>query len=482
MASRERFSPVDTAWLRMDRPNNLMIIVGVMMFDGALDLARLKRTLEARLLRYRRFRQSVVSDVAGFYWEDDQAFDIAHHVHRTALPGQAGKQELQELVAELLSSPLDPARPLWQFHVVENYRGGESIATAMILRIHHAIADGIALIRVILSLTDPAAAAPIGEAEPGAQGDEDSLWRAFFEPLGSAMAAGLSFSTSLWAKYWSLLLNPGQVVDYAKAGAGIAAEIAKLAAMPGDAQTRFKGIPGLTKRVAWADPIPLADVKAVGKTLGCSVNDILLAAAAGALSAYLAETGEDVIGDVRAMVQVNLRKPGEEDSLGNHFGMVTLDLPMGVDNPLARVYEIRRRMEELKHSYQAMAALTLLAAVGLMPKSFQELVIDLLAAKASVVMTNVPGPLEARYMAGSRIAQQIFWVPQSGNIGLGVSILSYDGKVQFGMVTDAGLVPDPERVVERFAREFEKLLYILLLEPDAAERTAEEVETRLGLG
>ena len=486
MARRERITPVDTAWLRMDHPNNLMTIVGVMIFAGKLDIDRLKRTLAARLLHYPRFRQKVTSDATGSWWEDDDLFNIDHHLRRTALPGDGGKEELQNLVAELLASPFDHARPLWQFHLIDNYRNGKTRSSAMILRIHHAIGDGIALIGVVLSLTDPDGATQVGEVDDSANGaveeDEDhgGLWRMLFEPKTGAVIAGIRYSGSLLEKSLSLLTNPGQALDTIRDGAGIAVEIAKLAMMPDDAKTRFKGIPGIAKRVAWSEPILLPEVKAVGKTLGCSINDVLLSAVSGALSAYLTEKGE-ALGEagIRALVPVNLRSPGDEGKLGNHFGMVTLELPAGTKNPLARLHETRSRMEELKHSYQATAALTVLEVVGLLPQIVQEHVLDLLASKASVVMTNVPGPRETRFMAGSRIIQQMFWVPQTGNIGMGVSILSYDGKVQFGLVSDAGLVPDPERIIACFAPEFEKLLYLLLHEPDSPELGPEEVEARL---
>ena len=139
---RERISGVDTAWLRMDLPTNLMVIVGVMMFEGRLDVKRVKRTLENRFLAFRRFRQKAVQDPTGAWWEDDEDFDIDSHVHQVALPGKAGKAELQAFVSDLASTPLDASKPLWQFHLVDNYDGG----SALVMRIHHCYADGIAMV------------------------------------------------------------------------------------------------------------------------------------------------------------------------------------------------------------------------------------------------------------------------------------------------------------------------------------------------
>ena len=210
----------------------------------------------------------------------------------------------------------------------------------------------------------------------------------------------------------------------------------------------------------------LPEVKAVGKVLGCSVNDMLLSAAAGAMRAYLVDHGDEVDDvEIRAMVPVNMRRASDAGKLGNRFGLVALELPLGIENPLARLYATRERMAKLKGSYQAALTLSILGVVGMAPKFAQQQVLDLLASKASAVMTNVPGPQHTLYLAGAKLLQPLFWVPQSGDIGMGVSILSYDDKVQFGLITDKGLVPDPERIVERFASEFDKLLMLVLMEP-----------------
>jgi len=192
---------------------------------------------------------------------------------------------------------------------------------------------------------------------------------------------------------------------------------------------------------------------------------------------YLLEKGDAVDDlEIRAIVPVNLRPLGGGKNLGNHFGLVFLDLPIGMDHPLERVYEVRRRMQALKGSYQPAIALALLSAVGYGPRVLQEQVTHLLGANASAVMTNVPGPQQPLYFAGKRIVELDFWVPQSGGIGMGVSILSYDGRIQFGVITDAGLVPDPDRIVGRFDDEFAKLLWLALMSPWADEVVAAEKE------
>jgi WS/DGAT/MGAT family acyltransferase len=468
MAERERMSTVDTAWLRMDRPNNLMMIVGVLLFNGPVDAARLRDTLEARMLeRFPRFRQRPVQDATGWHWETERRFQIDRHLRTAKLARRGGPGALQRFVGRLAAKPLDPRHPRWQFHLVHGYDGG----SALVIRIHHCYADGIALVGVMLQMTD---ATP--DAAPAAPGDDAPPPRsaraatgglaALLEPLPDVVRQAIRFSGKAGQKYLELLRNPDQIVHYAGVAAQVATEVADLATMPDDSRTLFKGRPTTEKRVAWAAPVPLDDVKAVGRALGCSVNDVLLSCVAGALRRYLVERGAPVAGvEIRAMVPVNLRPPGRIEKLGNRFGLVTLLLPVGTVNPLMRLQQVHDRMEALKTSYQPLVAYGILALAGVAPHAVQKQGLDLLANKATAVMTNVPGPQQPLYFAGRRIVDLMFWVPQSGDIGMGVSILSYAGGVQFGLITDAGRVPDPGRVVAGFGAELERLVLAVMMEP-----------------
>jgi len=473
----EPISGIDTAWLRMERPTNLMMITGVMIFSERLAYDRLREVVESRFLKYRRFGQRAAQKAAGAFWEVDPHFDISRHVLRTALPGRADKAELQHLASDLMSTPLDFSKPMWQFHLVEDYQGG----SAVILRIHHCYADGIALIHVLLSLTDPASrAAPAAPAsEVKEENTEDAgIFRRFFEPVDKVVNTTLKLGRGLVGEGADIVMHPTHALDYARNGARLAAEVARLALMGDDSKTRFKGDLGVSKRVAWAEPLDLREVKTVGKALGGSVNDVLLAAVAGALRDYLVEQGDPIPENlqVRAVIPVNLRPLEKAARLGNFFGLVFLALPVGIANPLERVYEVRRRMNELKESYQPILALGLLGAVGMGPNLLQQPLLDLLSNKASAVMTNVPGPREAIYLGGSRLSEMMFWVPQSGQIGMGVSILSYNDRVHFGLVVDRKLVTDPEAIIGRFAGEFEKLLFITLMSPWGQDLDSLQVE------
>lgn len=473
MNPRERIAHVDNAWLRMDRPENLMQIVGVMIFKGRIDTERFKRTVVQRIVRYRRFRQIAKQDADGNWWDDDPDFDIDTHVRHSFLPAPAGKNELQKFVATMAGTPLNPSRPRWEFNLVDTADGN----SALVVRIHHAIADGIALIGVIKSLTDNDIDAPEDGGTQAATHQDDSandqgsdtgdaFWRTILEPLSEVALASIRIGGQLWGHYLGLRNHPATIRDYVLVARAIAEEVGKLALLPNDTPTRYKGKAGTVKRVAWSEPISLSEIKTVGKVLGCSVNDILLASVAGALRGYLMAKGDPVAAtEIRAMVPVNLRAQDDIEDLGNRFGLVALELPIGIDNPLARLYTTRARMMALKGSHQAMLTFTLLGAAGMAPKFIQDQILNLLASKTTAVMTNVPGPQQPRFFAGCRIEQEMVWVPQAGDIGMGVSMLSYNGRVQFGLITDKNMVDDPAQIVNRFADEFDKLLWLLLLEP-----------------
>ncbi|MCZ7564173.1 MAG: wax ester/triacylglycerol synthase family O-acyltransferase [Burkholderiales bacterium] len=480
MTARERMSGVDTAWWRMDRASNRMMIVAVLVFAGPMSVRRLRTTVRARLLRYRRFAQRVAEDASGYWWEDDRDFDLARHVSRARLSGKCGPAELRRLAARLAAKPLDPRHPLWEFTVVENYGG----RAALVARIHHAIADGIALVGVLLSLTDDAPHRPLHGAtrarRRAAPAADDGGIEALLAPVAQMLKGAVRLSGGALERSLQLLRHPAGALDYARIATRVAEDVAALATMPDDSPTRLRGQPGVHKVVAWSAPLPLVEVKAAGRALGCSVNDVLLSSVAGAIGGYLASKGDPVAGvEVRAMVPVNMRPPGAPDGLGNRFGLVPLVLPVGITNPFRRLYDVHERMEALKGSYVAALSLGLLEVAGLLPAQVQQEVVDLLANKASAVMTNVPGPQSPLYLAGRRIDEMMFWVPQSGNIGVGVSILSYNGGVQFGLITDRRLVPDPERIVGRFRSEFETLLLALLMEPWGARRHPDAIERDL---
>jgi WS/DGAT/MGAT family acyltransferase len=469
--ANSRMSRVDTAWLRMDNDVNLMMIVGVWLLTPGVSMDALRERIAAKLLQYDRFKQKAVVDAMGASWVTDTDFDIARHVVLEKLDQKKGLTEraaLQRRCGELATTPLNPERPLWQFHLVPDYEGG----SAVVLRIHHCIADGIALISVMNSITDGGNDPPKRRRRRAEEDLHEGDWlaEAVLKPLSDIAAKAVGMYGSGVAKSMDMLSHPQQglhnSVDMARTGLQVLRDTAALALLADDSATRLKGKALGQKVVAWGEPMPLDKVKAIGKALGCSINDVLLASVAGAIGSYLHQQGEDPTGkEIRAMVPVNLRPLEKAWQLGNRFGLAPLVLPIGVSNPIERVFAVRQRMAELKGSYQPLLAFAVLSVTGLFIKPVQDAVLDLFSKKSTAVMTNVPGPAKPLKFCGSTLRQTMFWVPSSGNIGVGVSILSYGGGVQFGLITDRGLCPDPQAIIDRFEPEFNKLLWLSMMLP-----------------
>jgi len=474
-AASELMTRVDTAWLRMDSRRNLMMINGVWLLRPALAYEALRERLQTKLLGcYPRFRQRVERQALLAYWVEDQDFRIERHLLSEQLPRRRGQSEraaLQAFAGELASQPLDPAHPLWQMHLIEHYEGDGS---AVIVRLHHCIADGIALNAVLMSIMDGGIDLRPPEARPAPPlSDAEWLDKALLRPATELAVKGIGLWGDGMAKALGYLAHPQQALgDSAELlgqGAQLLRDAGALALLPDDSKTLLKGSLSGAKRVAWCEPLPLPAVKAAAKAMNCSVNDVLLCCVAGAFGSWLRERGEDPGGkQIRAMVPVNLRPLEQARRLGNYFGLVPLVLPIGSANPVERLYEVRARMRDLKRNFQPLLAYGLLTISGLLTRPLQKALAQVFLRKTTAVMSNVKGPTRPVRICGSTLRQSIFWVPASGNVGLGVSVISYAGGVQFGLIADTLRCPDPQAVAERFGPEFEALLKLTRALPQAS--------------
>ncbi len=444
--SAERMSGVDRAWLLMDQPANPMTIVGLIVLGEPIGREPLRELIERRFLAFARFRTRPAADTLGGSWLETPTFDLDDHLLSAALPEPGGQRELEALAGELASSPFAPGRPLWSFHLIERYRGG----SALIVRIHHCYADGIALVKVLLSLADHDISGAV--SVPAPQTAHDVL-----RSGAELIEAGVHYA-----------LRPAQAVGLAQQALGIGVELMRLATLSDDPPTRLRRDLSGVRRLAWAQALSLEEVHTIGRCLGCTVNDVLIATLAGALGRYLEAEGEPVEGlTIRAAVPVNLKQgaPGgpPDTSLGNRFGLVLVELPIGVRHPLERLYTVRAAIKALKGSPQALATFGLLSLLGNLPSAVEEYALDLLSAKVSLVASNLPGPAAALTLAGRSITEVLFWVPQSGSVGAGVSMFTYRGRVQYGVMADRELIPEPQRLVGLLASEFERLVLLVLL-------------------
>ena len=462
MSVSEAMSSADTAWLHMDRPNNLMVITGALWFDEPVDWDQFREVISSRLVEpFPRFRQRVVESrvpLRGPHWEDDPDFDPDRHLHRTTLPAPGDRAALEDFVSDLIAQPLDRSRPLWDWYLVDGYGSG----SAIVARMHHCIADGIALARVLLSLTDSTPDAGIEPEVPAEAEHHGGLTGAVGGVLRPArQAASLTRTLAGAAAHEAIEIarDPSELVDLAATAGTDAKALAKTLLPGADTRTVLKGELGVPERVAWSDPIPLADVKAAGHAHGATVNDVLVAAVAGALRTYLA--GRDsLVEELHAFVPFNLRPLDQPlpRNLGNRFGLVRLAIPVGIEDPRERLEEVRRRMTEIKSSPEGAFSYGMLGAIGVTPEAIEQRLLELFSAAGSAVMTNVPGPREPVYMAGTPVRGVLVWAPTSGSVSMSVSIFSYNGEVTVGVMSDRGLVPDPGEIVTAFADEVAEML------------------------
>jgi diacylglycerol O-acyltransferase / wax synthase len=429
--SRQRMRGADAAWLHMDSAANPMVITSVLWTDDPIDWGAVEKVIIERLVdRYPRFRQIPVDPRLGAgtpRWVDDPRFDPTLHLHHVALPAPGDRRALGAFVSDVMSTPLPVARPLWQAYLVDGFDGGSAVIT----RIHHCVADGIALMRVLLSLADGAKAAETDADE------ERSL-------LGEALHRGRA------------LADPRRLAAGALHAAGEVAAIGRILALPTERRTFPRRLDGV-KQAAWSAPLPLAAIKAAGAEHGATVNDVLLSMVAGTLRRQLPAD----LPSVRALVPFNVRASLDAPvpkTLGNEFGMLFIDLPVGIDHPMERLLEVKRRMDELKASPEGAAGFHMLGVMGVVPLQVLRLMVAQFASKGSLVLTNVPGPRAGVSIAGTPVRGVLAWVPQSGDIGLGLSLISYDGSVVFGAAADRAVLPDPQAVVDGFEDQLEAVV------------------------
>ncbi|HEY4914602.1 MAG TPA: wax ester/triacylglycerol synthase family O-acyltransferase [Candidatus Dormibacteraeota bacterium] len=428
----EVLSRADLAWLHADEPTNHFVVTSLALFDEPLNVDRFKTMLSQRIELHPRLSQVIttpLNPLAGRRWSAARDFDLAAHIHRTALAAPGGLKALAAYVGRLAGRQLDPGRPLWDVHVVDGPgRGG-----ALVTRFHHALGDGQAMVRMLLSLTDDSAGA----------------WE---KPLRRPRrVSGRRRAAPRMPHVPNL---PAMV----RQGVQAAGTLARLTLFDPDPPTSLRGGLTLLKGVAWSDPLPLIEVKRMAQASGTTVNDVVVSLIAGALGNHLRDRGEDTCGlRIRAMVPVSMRAADDMAMSGNRSSLVYLELPVGVTDARERLMRVKIEMDRIKASLEPAVGWLLVQSLGLLPKPVEQIASAFYARKASLVLTNVIGPAKRIYLAGSPIRQMTFWEPQSGGLGLGVSIYSYAGEITVGVVSDRNLVADPYEITRGVVTELEKL-------------------------
>jgi hypothetical protein len=360
----------------------------------------------------------VVRSGGRWFWEDDPDFDIARHIIPAPDHDLGTTDKLRHFVGVQASRPLPPDRPLWQFQLVENFEDGGS---ACVVRLHHCIGDGAALVSVIFHLMESMPEEP-GSNGPPAIRPTSSPGSRLLRMLQIPLAApGILITRLLWAPDHHPLHGP-----------------------------RVSG----RKQVGWTAPLDLQVLKDIKNRLGATVNDVLMAVVSGALSRYIEERAGKGIVRLRVSMPVSIRNPQAIITLENRFAAVPLELPAGIPGARERVAAVKQRMDALKESVVPIVIYGLQSALlKVLPQGVSRTLIDFLANKCTAVVTNVPGPQRELLLGGRRVRSLVFWVPQRADIGVGISILSFAGKVQIGVICDTELVPDPMELVRAFEEE-----------------------------
>jgi WS/DGAT/MGAT family acyltransferase len=450
----------DVLWLDMDRPTNLMVIVSVVLLESVPDWNRVLDLVRERIVDpYPVFSQRPrrPRGLSGHRWEDDPDFDLQRHLRRVTLSGTGtaaeADAELQGYVEGHLPRPFDPSRPLWEVHLVD----GHGTGAALVFRSHHALADGIALTRVLLGLTEDADGRPGDLVGPAATTDLATLPLAEPSETGAgAVASGLRLVRATIRSAWDRLRSKGARAAAVDA-AGLTLRTGQVVSdllLTTNPDSAVGGTPGHRKRLVWTRPLPLPGLKQAGRLVGATLNDVLTSAVAGALHTYQRAHGREPV-DLVTMVPVNVRPLDEPlpRELGNRFALVFLRFPSRDATPLGRLALSKARMDWLKASPEAALTFALISVIGRFPAPLERRVVDFFANKAIGVTTNVAGPREVRYLAGVAVTGVLGWVPGSGRHTLGFCIVTYDDTVRIGIMADESVVPDPESLLSALEDE-----------------------------
>jgi WS/DGAT/MGAT family acyltransferase len=451
----ERLSSLDASFLYLERPAMHMHVAGVSVFaprdDGPLTYQDVARVAQARLHLAPRLRQRVLSLPAGLtrpLWVDDDHFDLDFHLRRSALPTPGTRLQLERAVGRVLSRPLDRGKPLWELYVFE---GLEDDRTAVLLKLHHALADGISGMLIASALFDLSPDADLGTRpkEPWVP-----------EPLPSSAELATEAVQDLVLHPMEALVRVAQAPAHAAAVIGQTLDgLRSIAGMGTPPKGPFDVQVGPNRRFATAEA-PFERVHGVKSALGGTINDVVLTAVGGGLHDLLDARGEPTRGRIlRVMVPVSVRSRAEQGDVGNRVAPAFVDIPVGAMKPTTRLKRVRTATAALKRSAMAVSADSIIGLGAYAPPALHAMAARLASRNRwfNLVVSNIPAPQVPMYLAGARLVASYPAMPLGENCALSIACTSFGGTMAFGLTADWDALPD----IEVLARGIERSLHDL---------------------
>lgn len=449
MASREKVAADDASWVHMDSPDNLMVVTSLVRFERRVDWARIVDAFQTRVIdRFPRFSQRIIDQppalgsLGGLFWENDPDFGLDHHLQRHQATGPDPDRALAAVIEAQAGVVLSGSRPRWRLHLIDDEHG----QSALLLRSHHSLADGLGLVQVLLSLADP-------PADGGLHPQQMPLVGDLMDPEAMTTQGEPSQRSPHNGRWVSLF--EGSVSDRLGGSALRTAAVYRKLGRLADQRNPWRGQLRGTKRFMWSSSVPLDSVKHVATATGATVNDIGLATITSAMHTYFVADGP-IPYRIGATIPFNLRPLDEPlvPTIGNQLGLVFVNLPVGMNDRRSRLDHIRRRMAHIKSSPEGEIVRAGMAMIGSLPqRSVARAWMDAFTRKSTAIVTNIAGPTTSLSIAASPIDSFMLWVPTSGQVAVGLSIVTYAGSLRIGIQVDTAVVSDVERFVEHLDTE-----------------------------
>ncbi len=439
-----RLTSLDAAFLYLEKKECPLHIASTSVFDGKLKREDLIKHIGERLHLVPRYLQKVVADpflIGHPTWETDADFNIENHILKVKQKKALDEKELIKVAGEILTTMMDRSKPLWEFHLIENYGQGRS---ALISKVHHCMVDGISgvdIIKILFDITPETAPAP-PKPEPPAEKPKPEPLQQLFESLIGGMQEGINRLTDMQMGLMQLsstLANP-QTVETLPHISGVLPAVATPAPL-----LPFNGQCSGERKLAWSE-FSFADARRIRTTLGGSVNDVVLTVLSEAVARYCKLHNHSTDGEiVRFMVPVSLRQKEQQGALGNLISILPVEIPLDISDLPRRFRYVNGKTALMKSTHLAEGLLTIGSLYAMLPAPVQAgigAVADLPFPPFNMVATNVPGPQVPLYLTGKKMLAQYPYVPIGYGLGLGCAILSYNQMLYFGLSSDAQAMSD----------------------------------------